>query len=62
MRLKVFQAYRVETTAGRTLELLFRGHPRNVNRLWFTELDAPYGDIFLKPRHITAIQPIGASR
>lgn len=62
MNLTVFQAYRVETTAGRVLEVLFRGTPRNSNRLWFTELDPPYGDIFLRPRHIVAAVKIGAGR
>jgi hypothetical protein len=60
--LTIFQAYRVETVAGRKLDLLFRGRPKAGNRLWFTELDAPYGDVFLKQRHIKSITKIGATR
>lgn len=61
MKLVVFQAYRVQTSK-RVLDVMFRGQAKNGNRLWFTELDPPYGDVFLRPRHIIAIQEIGAQR
>jgi hypothetical protein len=61
MNLTVFQAYRVITTK-RDMDLLFRGHPKNSSRLWFTELDPPYGDVFLRPRHIKSVTPIGPNR
>lgn len=59
MRLQVFQAYYVRTNK-REMELLFRG--RNARRLWFTELDAPYGDVFLRPNHIREIHKIDGNR
>lgn len=62
LQLQVFQAYRVVTTADRTMDVLFRGSPRGSKRLWFTELDPPYGDVFLRARHIRVITPIGAAR
>jgi hypothetical protein len=59
---KVFACYCVETSAKRTLYLMFRGRAANEGRLWFTSLDPPYEDIFLKPRHIRAARQIGANR
>lgn len=59
--LQVFQGYRVETSA-RTLDLLFRGRTKTGTRLWFTNLDAPYEDVFLKPRQIQSVEKIGAQR
>lgn len=62
MSWRVFQAYRVSTIANRECELLFRGTTKNGRRLWFTELDAPYGDVFLKPNQIREAIPIGGQR
>lgn len=62
MNLTIFQAYYVRTVAGRELELLFRGRAHKGGRLWFTELDPPYGDIFLRPSQIRELAPIGGNR
>lgn len=51
-----FGAYRVTTVAGRTLYLLYRG--RAGKRLWFTELDPPYGSVLLRPMWITEAKPL----
>lgn len=60
--LTVFKGYRVETTAGRVLDLLFRGTTKAGSRLWFTNLDAPYEDVFLRDSQIVAMAPIDAGR
>lgn len=57
-----YRAYRVKTTAGRELDLLFRGRPTGLRRLWFTELDPPYADVFLRPRHIVSCEPLDGQR
>ena len=62
MNLTIFQAYRVTTTANRMLDLLFRGKNKAGTRLWFTELDAPYRDVYLRPISIVKIVKIGARR
>jgi hypothetical protein len=59
--LTVFGSYRVRTSAGRTMDLLFRGHPKNSKRLWFSNLDPPYEDVFLRPGWIKALYTIGPS-
>lgn len=56
----VYGAYRVVTTAGREIDLLFRGRDRR--RLIFIELDAPYRTIPLRIQHVVSYEPIGADR
>ena len=59
MKFVVFTAYRVDTTAREGLRLLFRGWAGR--RLWFSELDAPFGDMYLRPEHIVNHKQIGAN-
>lgn len=56
--LTVFGCYRVKTTAGRCLDVMFRG--KHGTRLCFTNLDAPYQDIPLRGSQITSIRPLTA--
>lgn len=60
--LTVFQGYCVRTTAGRVMDLLFRGTVPKTRRLWFTNLDAPYEDVFLRRAHIQNAVPINGQR
>ena len=56
--LTAYGCYKITTTAGRTLYLMFRG--KRGSRLCFTNLDAPYQDIPLRASHIVTCEPINA--
>lgn len=62
IRLTENRAYKVQTTAGRTLYVLFKGAVPNTRRLSFINLDPPYESIPLRARSILSAEPIGAKR